>query len=293
MLKKKHLICSPTMSYRSMGTANYRTWRHPNLLLSPDHLLPSPVVCRSLPSLKSKWRFDDLTAHSYQNVSIRVPLAWNSSQHTRFPSCLTTFRHLLELQDTETPSWRVGKKYGKFPPQWFYWIFCILPLHLAEGPVYGVVPARLPKSHCLSHASCDIMDSAWIYYVSDIIWLSFDEIHDLSGFPFMFKQPIRSSNFKPDTPAISHTPWLCLPKRFVAKAKAHATLLSKVPQAAKDSVAPLNRNVNATVRRHDARADGLPFGLQEAKAFMASAGLNCSWIFGHCLHTSNVQDKRR
>lgn len=42
---------------------------------------------------------------------------------------------------------------------------------------------------------------------------------------------------KPDTPAISHTPSLCLPKRFVAKAKAHATLLSKVPQAPKDSVA--------------------------------------------------------
>ena len=162
MLKKKHLICSLTMSYRSMGTANYRTWRHPNPLLSPDHLLPSPVVCRSLPRPQIQvaiWWFDSTFLSKcfvFHSPEIRrstrgFQVAWRPSG-----TC-------LQLWDTETPSWRVGKKSGKFPPQWFYRIFCILPLHLAEGPVYGVVPARLPKSHCLSHASCDIMDSAWIY----------------------------------------------------------------------------------------------------------------------------------
>ena len=42
-------------------------------------------------------------------------------------------------------------------------------------------------------------------------------------------------------------------------------------------------------RCHGTRADGLPFGLQEAKAFMASAGLNCSWIFGDCAGQTQVR----
>ena len=41
----------------------------------------------------------------------------------------------------------------------------------------------------------------------------------------------------------------------------------------------------------DARADGLPLGLQEANAFMASDGLNCSWIFGsHIEHVFRLRE---
>lgn len=89
-----------------MGTANYRTWRHPNPLLSPDHLLPSPVVCRSLPSLKSKSRFDDLTGHSYQNVSCSTRLKFVAAHEvSKLLDDLQAPASIVRHRDTELESW--------------------------------------------------------------------------------------------------------------------------------------------------------------------------------------------
>ena len=169
----------------------------------------------------------------------RVPLAWNSSQHTRFPSCLTTFRHLLQLWDTKLESW---KEIWEIPASM---ILLNLPRSAASScwrpSVWSCARKASKKSLSFSRLmwhhgfSMDLI-CIW-YYLIIFRWNS-------RSFRVSLHVQAAHQIIKPDTPAISHTPSLCLPKRFVAKAKAHATLLSKVPQAPKDSVAPLNRNVN-------------------------------------------------
>ena len=215
MLKKKHLICSLTMSYRSMGIANYRTWRHPNLLLSPDHLLPSPVVCRSLPSLKSKWRFDDLTAHSYQNVSCSTRLKFVAAHEVS-----------KLLDDLQAPAWIVRHQAGELEEIWEIPASMILLnlLHSAASSCWrpsvwscarkaskkSVSFSRLMWHHGFS------MDSAWISYVSDYLSMKFTIF---LGFPSCSSSPSDHQTYQTRHPGEKSHPFTVPAQEICCKGK--------------------------------------------------------------------------
>lgn len=176
MLKKK-MICSLPMSYRSMGTANYRTWRHPNPLLSPDHLLPSPVVCRSLPSLKSKWRFEDIfLSKCFNSFSTRL----------KFVAAHEVSKLLDDLQ---APASIVRHRAEELEEIWEIPASMVLLNLLRSAASSCWRPSVWSCARKASKKSLSFSRLMWHHGFSMhliCIRLFFDEIHGLSGFPFMF-----------------------------------------------------------------------------------------------------------
>ncbi len=158
-----------------MGTANYRTWRHRNPLLSPDHLLPSPVVCRSLPSLKSKCRFDSTNLIKTCQFAPEIRRSTRGFQVAWRPS--GTF-------NCETLSWRIGRNMGdsRLNGSTKSTVFC--RFILLKAKCMELCPQGFQKVivFLTPHVASCIQHAFKMY---------------LSGFLFIFKRPITSSNQTP------------------------------------------------------------------------------------------------